>query len=408
MSSSKVKLRLKYKGTILSRKAVFFRPCQPNQIADAIRIICNLASDERFELLDDDGDVVAISDSLHPGIYEVATSASAATAAYPPSNQRRRSHEGNDNNNNNNSSSNNSNNNNRRTNPTTARNTNPGRKSDRFATNDWDRRSNQVQREDIAQRTSRASSRAPSSRAASEVAFDGLEYEYLFKFIIVGNMSVGKSCLLMRFADNQFKEAHQATIGVDFGSQIIHVGDSCIKIQIWDTAGQEDFRAITRAYYREACAALLVYDATNRQSFTEIRTWLEAVRNNSTNDHIVMTLVGNKSDLCGRHTGSRRVKTAEGEKFADNHGMLHVETSAKTGANVNEAFARTALAVYQKLQSGLIDIQDATSGVRGGTENSSGGGGNNRGKGSSRRNSARSTLNRKDNEKNGGGCCWKH
>jgi Ras-related protein Rab-2A len=264
------------------------------------------------------------------------------------------------------------------------------------ATNDWDRRHNQVQREDIAQR-----SRAGSSRAASEVAFDGLEYEYLFKFIIVGNMSVGKSCLLMRFADNQFKEHHQSTIGVDFGSQVIQVGDTCIKIQIWDTAGQEDFRAITRAYYREACAALLVYDATNRQSFTEIRTWLQAVRNNSTNDHIVMTLVGNKSDLCGRHTGSRRVKTAEGEKFADNHGMLHIETSAKSGANVNEAFSRTALAVYQKLQSGLINIQDATSGVRGGTEsiNSS-----RRGARRNSRETGRSSLSTKNKEKSGG-CC---
>tara|TARA_B110000211_G_C13896330_1_gene471880 strand:- start:137 stop:760 length:624 start_codon:yes stop_codon:yes gene_type:complete len=207
----------------------------------------------------------------------------------------------------------------------------------------------------------------------------------------------------MRFADNQFKEHHQSTIGVDFGSQVIQVGDSYIKIQIWDTAGQEDFRAITRAYYREACAALLVYDATNRQSFTEIKTWLDAVRNNSTNDHIVMTLVGNKSDLCGRHTGSRRVKSAEGEKFADNHGMLHIETSAKTGANVTEAFSRTALAVYQKLQSGMIDIRDASSGVRGGTESGD----------SSRRNSRRgsdnkdrrTSLTRKNKEKSSGGCC---
>jgi Ras-related protein Rab-2A len=256
-----------------------------------------------------------------------------------------------------------------------------------------------MQREDNTKRT-----RAGSSRAASEVAFDGLEYEYLFKFIIVGNMSVGKSCLLMRFADNQFKEHHQSTIGVDFGSQVIQVGDSCIKIQIWDTAGQEDFRAITRAYYREACAALLVYDATNRQSFTEIKTWLEAVRNNSTNDHIVMTLVGNKSDLCGRHTGSRRVKCAEGEKFANQHRMLHIETSAKTGSNVSEAFSRTALAVYEKLQSGLINITDASSGVRGGTD-AGGGGGSRRGSQTSESGTIRRASLKKKGEKSGGGCC---
>ena len=250
MSSSKVKLRLKYNGQILPRKAVFFRPCQPNQIADAIRIICSLSSDASFQLLDEDGDVVAISDSLDPGVYEVTTNS--FTSTNPSSSSSSSYTNTNSTNNNNNHNANN----NQQSRSTRGRTT--GTKTN--ATNDWDRRSNQVQREDIAKR-----SRAASSRAASDVAFDGLEYEFLFKFIIVGNMSVGKSCLLMRFADNQFKEHHQATIGVDFGSQVIQVGDSYIKIQIWDTAGQEDFRAITRAYYREACAALLVYDATNRK-----------------------------------------------------------------------------------------------------------------------------------------------
>ena len=228
-------------------------------------------------------------------------------------------------------------------------------------------------------------------------------------------MSVGKSCLLMRFADNHFKENHEATIGVDFGSQIINVGGGGggtgkhsqpvpVKIQIWDTAGQEDFRAITRAYYREACAALLVYDSTNRQSFTEVKTWLEAVRNNSTNDNIVLTLVGNKSDLCGRHTGSRRVKRQEGERFADAHGLMHVETSAKTGENVTEAFLMTALTVLEKVRTGQVNVHDSASRVR---LNANGGSGGQHGSGSGRRANRGENLEdmHLDNRKRDGGCC---
>ena len=426
MTSRKVKIRLRFEGRTLDRKAVFFRPCHPNQIADAIRIICGLSAQEQFYLLDEDSDLVAISDSLEPGLYDVLRGdPNSNSPAYAPSSSNsarfisssnlgpgaRGSVTGASNTITNKSASFSSSSvrlpsgrshdlrggasnpyggpehENMQTNARGASarshssasryndedrlgsskrgHDGPRRMSGSSAHNgssEWDRRSNQVQREDIARR---------SFRAASNPNYDGKDYKYLFKFIIVGNMSVGKSCLLMRFADDQFKENHEATIGVDFGSQIINVGGSDsssapvpVKVQIWDTAGQEDFRAITRAYYREACAALLVYDATNRQSFTEIQTWLEAVKNNSTNDNIVLTLVGNKSDLCGRHTGSRRVKRQEGERFADTHGLLHVETSAKTGENVTEAFARTALAVLERVRRGEVDVRDSASGVR--------------------------------------------
>jgi small GTP-binding protein len=526
MSSSKIKLQLKFQGAVLDRKCVFFRPCHPNQIADAVRIICGLQdAHARFSLLDEDGDLVAISDSLAPGVYEVvldnndsnssinnhnsinnshsssstsstssASSTNSSSSSYgngnisgannsschprntrgsrnprqhtssftsastassgaagarrlasseasvstasdnrrpssssssasgfprgsgnrgypPPNNPYHQDHRGDGENRTSASHSNNS----RRASSASASGSGTGGVSKRDTANtssssEWDRRSNQVQREDIARR---------SFRAASNPHYDGLEYKYLFKFIIVGNMSVGKSCLLMRFADNQFKENHEATIGVDFGSQIINVGGGKgkhsepvpVKIQIWDTAGQEDFRAITRAYYREACAALLVYDSTNRQSFSEVKTWLEAVRNNSTNDNIVLTLVGNKSDLCGRHTGSRRVKRQEGERFADTHGLLHVETSAKTGENVTEAFLSTALTVLEKVRTGQVDVRDSASGVRLNTSASGsgryGGGGGGGGGSDGRRGSRGESLGQRDldSRKGGGGCC---
>ena len=116
--------------------------------------------------------------------------------------------------------------------------------------------------------------------------------KYSMRFIIVGSMSVGKSCLLLQFTDRKFAANVGPTIGVDFGSSSLNIDGENVKLQIWDTAGQEDFQAITRAYYREAAAAILVYDMTNRQSYEKLQSWLSAVKCNSTNPNIVITLVG--------------------------------------------------------------------------------------------------------------------
>ena len=116
--------------------------------------------------------------------------------------------------------------------------------------------------------------------------------KYAMRFIIVGSMSVGKSCLLLQFTDRKFAANVGPTIGVDFGSSSLNIDGENVKLQIWDTAGQEDFQAITRAYYREAAAAILVYDMTNRQSYEKLQSWLSAVQCNSTNPNIVITLVG--------------------------------------------------------------------------------------------------------------------
>jgi small GTP-binding protein len=154
----------------------------------------------------------------------------------------------------------------------------------------------------------------------------------MFKFILVGNTSVGKSCMLLRFKDSRFQEHMSATLGVDFGSQMVTVADgSTIKVQVWDTAGQEEFRAITRAYYREAAAAIIVYDITDRRSFRKVQSWLSAVQGHATADQIAITVVGNKVDL--GETKKRQVSTEEGEAFVREQGLgVFVEASAKTGA----------------------------------------------------------------------------
>lgn len=120
-------------------------------------------------------------------------------------------------------------------------------------------------------------------------------YSYLFKFIIIGDSNVGKSCLQMRFIDNNFKEDNEPTIGVEFASKNFHIRNKDLKLQIWDTAGQENFRSITRSYFRAAIGALIVFDITNKESYTNVVTWLDETRVFGSYN-LTVVIIGNKSD----------------------------------------------------------------------------------------------------------------
>lgn len=176
-------------------------------------------------------------------------------------------------------------------------------------------------------------------------------YEFIFKYVIIGDMGVGKSCLLHQFTESKFISDSPHTIGVEFGTRIVDVQSKKIKLQIWDTAGQERFRAVTRSYYRGAAGALLVYDTTRRATFNHVTSWLTDARN-LTNPNTVIVLIGNKIDM----EEHRDVSYEEAAAFAKENDLIFIETSAKSGQNVEEAFLKTANLIFQNVQDGSVDV----------------------------------------------------
>jgi len=172
------------------------------------------------------------------------------------------------------------------------------------------------------------------------------EYDYLFKLLLIGDSGVGKSCLLLRFADDTYTESYISTIGVDFKIRTIEQDGKTIKLQIWDTAGQERFRTITSSYYRGAHGIIVVYDVTDIESFNNVKQWLHEIDRYAC-ENVNKLLVGNKSDL----TTKRAVTTEQAKEFADSLGIEFLETSAKTATNVEQAFTTMAHQIKERMQS---------------------------------------------------------
>lgn len=192
-----------------------------------------------------------------------------------------------------------------------------------------------------------STSRAAGSKAA--------KYDYLIKLLLIGDSGVGKSCLLLRYSDDSFTSSFIATIGIDFKIKSILIDDSKVKLQIWDTAGQESFRSIARSYYRDAAGCLLVFDVTRKESFNHLDKWLQETRQFA-NPNIAITIVGNKADLSAK----RVVRYEEAKNFATEMGLTYVEASAKSADGVDEAFRITAAAILDKIKSGQLYLRNAT------------------------------------------------
>jgi len=183
-------------------------------------------------------------------------------------------------------------------------------------------------------------------------------YDFLMKYIIIGEAGTGKSCLLHHFTHNAFKDHSQHTIGVEFSSRTVKLGEKRIKLQLWDTAGQERFRSVTRSYYRGAAGVILVYDITNRETFLNLSKWLADARTLAS-PHLVAVLVGNKSD----RDEDREVEWSEASRWAAENGVHFLEASSLTGDNVEAPFLLAARSILLSIESGVLDPEKAGSGV---------------------------------------------
>jgi len=176
---------------------------------------------------------------------------------------------------------------------------------------------------------------------------------------LIGDTFVGKSNILSRFIMGRFNPEHEITIGCEFMAKNIQIKDRDIRIQIWDTAGQETYRSITRTYYKSSTCAFIIYDITDRKSFSNISSWLDECKEMCYKD-ILICLVGNKTDL----EEKRVVSKEEGQKFADDNGLLFFETSAKSGENIEEMFNKCTEDIVTKIESGAIIVDAFTSGIK--------------------------------------------
>lgn len=231
-------------------------------------------------------------------------------------------------------------------------------------------------------------------------------WDYIAKLVCIGDSATGKSSLTIRLCEGRFSNMHDVTIGVEFGSRIVPVGPPAnsslsptasptsglpaqandaqvqkkMKLSLWDTAGQETYKSITRSYFRGASGALLVFDISRRSTFEHATSWLHDLRQIA-EEGIVVILVGNKSDLASSSTVSshagderqglasenkRAVTVAEAEEWCRrNDVMRYVETSAKSGEGVERAFLEVAERIYANIERGRYDLNDRRSGVRG-------------------------------------------
>lgn len=171
-----------------------------------------------------------------------------------------------------------------------------------------------------------------------------MEYDFLFKIMLIGDTGVGKSSILLRYVDDEFRINYSTTIGVDFKIKTVDFADKKIKTQIWDTAGQERFRSIINSYYRGVHGAFIVFDLTDLDSFNNVDGWVNDL-NKYSNKQVVRILIGNKNDLVNERVISRQTA----ESYASRSGMLYIETSAKTSKNINSCFQNLIKNIHRNI-----------------------------------------------------------
>ena len=180
-----------------------------------------------------------------------------------------------------------------------------------------------------------------------------------YKVLLLGNSYVGKTCILIRYSEDSFKENYDVTIGLNYRIKTMTIENNPVKMQIWDTSGEEKFKAIAKNFYRGAHGVLLVYDICEKNSFLDVKSWIEQIIENSDNDDIVMILCGNKCD----NEKERKISKDEGENLAKSYGIPFFECSAKNNININEIFNTMGQKIYTKIgnrQSSSVKLSSNT------------------------------------------------
>ena len=177
---------------------------------------------------------------------------------------------------------------------------------------------------------------------------DSEEYEMMIKVILIGDSGVGKTNIMSKFLKNQFLEDSKATVGVEFGSKLFIQQGHKIKAQIWDTAGQEKYKAITSAYYKGSKGALVIYDITQKETFANIEKWINDLKCKG-DPKITIIIIGNKNDL----EEKRQISKEQGEEKAKSFGCAFLETSAFSGDNIEKAFEMMVKEIYDKFTSDI-------------------------------------------------------
>ncbi|CAF1362959.1 unnamed protein product [Rotaria sordida] len=183
-----------------------------------------------------------------------------------------------------------------------------------------------------------------------------------FKMVLLGESAVGKSSLVLRFVKGKFHEYEVSTIGAAFLTQTVSIGDITVKLELWDTAGQERYQSLAPMYYRGAQAAIVVYDITNADTFSRAKVWVKELQRQATSN-IIIALAGNKVDLA---TTTRQVEIADAQTYAEENGLIFMETSAKTSMNVNDIF----MVIARKLPK-TQDTSNRSGGLEHGNESQS-------------------------------------
>ena len=179
----------------------------------------------------------------------------------------------------------------------------------------------------------------------------GHKFDYSLKVVVVGDSGVGKTCFLLRFVRDQWEGETQPTLGVEFLTKVVSTDTHRIQLQLWDTAGQELFRSVTRGYYRGSAGAIVVFSLTSQDSFNNVAQWIQDIKEVARSD-VVTILIGNKSDL----VDDRKVTREEAENFAKEHGMKYYETSAKTGDGIIEAVNGCVKLIEKKVSDGSYEV----------------------------------------------------